>query len=82
MISDALNLLRVQYSSTFEYEKGLNIEEVEQMKAMEKNLIGMAREVERLRDEVSNAEKRAHGNFLSVYRFGTLDGFCSDASDI
>ena len=56
-------------SSTFEYEKGSNIEQVEQMKAMEKNLFGMAREVEKLRAEVLNAEKRALGNstFLPVY---------------
>ncbi|PQQ13685.1 protein FLX-like 4 isoform X1 [Prunus yedoensis var. nudiflora] len=57
---DSLRREHHRLRSTFEYEKGLNIEEVEQMKAMEKNLIGMAREVERLRDEVSNAEKRAH----------------------
>lgn len=39
------------------------------MKAMEKNLVGMVREVERLRAEVLNAEKRAHGNFpcLSIW---------------
>ena len=52
-------------SSTFEYEKGSNIEQVEQMKAMEKNLFGMAREVEKLRAEVLNAEKRALGNNFS-----------------
>uniref|UniRef100_A0A5B7C244 Protein FLX-like 4 n=1 Tax=Davidia involucrata TaxID=16924 RepID=A0A5B7C244_DAVIN len=45
--------------TTFEYEKGLNMEKVEQMQAMEKDLIGMAREVEKLRAEVLNAEKRA-----------------------
>lgn len=45
---------------TFQYEKGSNIEQVEQMQAMEKNLIGMAREVEKLRAEVLSAEKRVH----------------------
>ncbi len=55
-------------SATFEYEKGINIEQVEQLKAMEKNLIGMAREVEKLRAEVLNAEKRAAlGNFSWLY---------------
>lgn len=49
-------------SKTFEYEKGSNIEKVEQMKLMEKDLIAMAKEVERLRAEVLNAEKRAQGN--------------------
>ncbi|CAK7338101.1 unnamed protein product [Dovyalis caffra] len=45
--------------ATFEYEKGLNIEKVEQMRAMERNLIGMAREMEKLRIDVLNAETRA-----------------------
>ncbi|RWR73967.1 protein FLX-like protein 4 isoform X1 [Cinnamomum micranthum f. kanehirae] len=43
----------------FEYEKGSNIDQVERMHAMERNLISMAREVEKLRAEVLNAEKRA-----------------------
>ncbi|OMO99429.1 hypothetical protein CCACVL1_03809 [Corchorus capsularis] len=45
---------------TFQYEKDSNIEQVEQMQAMEKNLIGMAREVERLHADVFSAEKRVH----------------------
>lgn len=52
-------------SGTFEYEKNKNIELVEQMKATEKNLIAMAREVEMLRAEILNVEKRTHGNFLA-----------------
>lgn len=48
----------------FEYEKGLNIDQVERMRAMEMNLISMAREVEKLRAEVLNAEKRARGMFF------------------
>lgn len=39
----------------------MNIVKVEQMKILEDNLIGIAEEVERLRTEVSNAEKRANG---------------------
>ncbi|CAL5376458.1 unnamed protein product [Camellia sinensis] len=50
---------RLRQCTTFEYEKGLNMEKVEQMQAMEKNMMGMAREVEKLRAEVLNAEKRA-----------------------
>ncbi|XWS16936.1 hypothetical protein CRYUN_Cryun33cG0024700 [Craigia yunnanensis] len=42
---------------TFQYEKGSNIEQVEQMQAMEKDLIGMAREVEKLHAEVLSAEE-------------------------
>ncbi|BAT76654.1 Protein FLX-like 4 [Vigna angularis] len=45
---------------TFEYEKKKNIELVDYMKAKEKNLIAMAREVEMLRAEILNAEKRVH----------------------
>ncbi|XP_061990627.1 protein FLX-like 4 isoform X3 [Rosa rugosa] len=58
---DSLRQEHERLRATFEYEKGRNIEQVEQMKAMEKNLMGMAGEVERLRAEVLNAEKRAQG---------------------
>nr|XP_043628867.1 protein FLX-like 4 [Erigeron canadensis] len=44
---------------TFEHEKGLNMEKVAQMEVLEKDLVGMAKEVERLRAEVLNAEKKA-----------------------
>lgn len=64
---NSLNLFVWLSSSTFEYEKGKNIEQVEQMQGMEKNLFGMAREVEKLRAEVLNAEKRALGNFPCLY---------------
>ncbi|KAK9937720.1 hypothetical protein M0R45_014492 [Rubus argutus] len=57
---DSLRQEHQRLRATFEYEKGINIEQVEQMKEMEKNLVGMVREVERLRAEVLNAEKRAH----------------------
>ncbi|GAU20947.1 hypothetical protein TSUD_200960 [Trifolium subterraneum] len=43
---------------TFEYEKSKNVELVDQLKAKEKKLIAMAREVEMLRSEILNAEKR------------------------
>ncbi|TYI94071.1 hypothetical protein E1A91_D02G177900v1 [Gossypium mustelinum] len=46
---------------TFQHEKESNIEQVEQMQAMEKNLIRMAKEVEKLRAEVLSAEKKMHG---------------------
>lgn len=57
---DSLRKEHQRLRTTFEYEKGLNMEKVEQMQAMEKDLVGMAREVEKLRAEVLNAEKRAH----------------------
>ncbi|KAK9275177.1 hypothetical protein L1049_022438 [Liquidambar formosana] len=56
---DSLRQEHQRLRATFEYEKGFNIEQVEEMKAMEKDLVGMAREVEKLRADVLNAEKRA-----------------------
>lgn len=47
--------------TNFQSEKGLNIDQVEQMKAMEKSLIGMATEVEKLRADVRCAVQR-HGS--------------------
>ncbi|MQL91307.1 hypothetical protein Taro_023917 [Colocasia esculenta] len=41
----------------FEREKGLNIEQVRHMHVMEKNMISVAREVEKLRADVLNSEK-------------------------
>ncbi|KAH9314640.1 hypothetical protein KI387_023267, partial [Taxus chinensis] len=40
--------------NAFEYEKATNNEQMEQMQKMEKNLISMAREVEKLRAEISS----------------------------
>ncbi|XP_043690250.1 protein FLX-like 1 [Telopea speciosissima] len=45
--------------AAIEYEKKGHAENYEQGQAMEKNLIAMAREVEKLRAEIANAEKRA-----------------------
>ena len=63
------NLCGGENSATFEYEKGLNIDNVEQLQAMEKNLVGMAREMEKLHAEVVNAEMRGHGDFSCLYRW-------------
>lgn len=57
-----LNSLRLEHQklrSSFEYEKGLNIELVEQMQATEKDLMDMVQQLQKLRSEVLNAEKRA-----------------------
>lgn len=62
---DGLRQEHQKLRSTFEHEKGKNMEKVAQMELMEKDLVGMAREVERLRAEVLNAEKRA--NAPTVY---------------
>ncbi|XP_042483832.1 protein FLX-like 1 [Macadamia integrifolia] len=45
--------------AAIDYEKKGHAENYEQGQAMEKNLIAMAREVEKLRAEIANAEKRA-----------------------
>ncbi|KAJ7295547.1 hypothetical protein O6H91_Y181300 [Diphasiastrum complanatum] len=45
--------------TAFDYEKKAIGEQLEQRQAMEKNLVSMAREVEKLRAELTNAEKRA-----------------------
>ncbi|PON99271.1 hypothetical protein TorRG33x02_048140 [Trema orientale] len=57
---DSLRREHQRLRATFEYEKGLNIDQVDQLQAMEKTLISMAREVEKLRIQVSNAEKKAN----------------------
>ncbi|KAF8389297.1 hypothetical protein HHK36_025990 [Tetracentron sinense] len=65
--------------AVFEYEKGLNIEQVEQMQAMETNLVSMAREMEKLRAEVSNAEKKLHAPNPYGYTYRDLDPSYSPA---
>jgi putative NADPH-quinone reductase len=50
--------------SQFEYEKNTNVKQVEQMRTMEMNLITMTKEAEKLRADVSNAEKRTQGTNL------------------
>ncbi|CAK7322526.1 unnamed protein product [Dovyalis caffra] len=59
--------------ATFEYEKGLNIEKVEQMRAMEQNLIGMAREMDKLGVDVLNAKTRARAPNRYVGGCASLD---------
>lgn len=41
------------------------MEQVEQMRAMDKNLISLAREVEKLRADVRSAEKGERGKYSS-----------------
>lgn len=53
----------------YELEKKENQELMEQNQAMEKNLVSMAREIERLRAEQMAAERRARGlgaNFIFI----------------
>lgn len=58
----------------FEYEKKGNEELVEQNRAMEKNLISMAREIEKLRAEQASIDWRPRGIFLSHSYKGASPG--------
>lgn len=61
-------------SEIFEHEKGLNIEKVQRMQMMEKDMMAMDAKLEKLRAELSNAEKRAHGIIcLNLYTFKIFD---------
>lgn len=57
---DGLRQEHQKLRATFEYEKGSNIKQVEQMRAKDKNLMDMVRDVEKLRAEVLNAKQGAH----------------------
>lgn len=64
--------VKVLVRRAYEYEKKANEEQVEQKQAMEKNLISMAREIEMLRAEQLNVERRTRGlGFLSFSHFHT-----------
>ncbi|XP_068663924.1 protein FLX-like 3 [Aristolochia californica] len=49
----------VRARTAFEYEKKANMEQVEHKQAMEKNLVSMVREVEKLRAELIGTDNRA-----------------------
>uniref|UniRef100_A0A1D1YAM3 Cortactin-binding protein 2 n=2 Tax=Anthurium amnicola TaxID=1678845 RepID=A0A1D1YAM3_9ARAE len=70
---DSLGQEHQKLRAAFEYEKGSNIDQVKQMHVMEKNLISMAREVEKLRAEVLNAEKKAQAPNTYESSFGSAD---------
>ncbi|KAJ7523763.1 hypothetical protein O6H91_18G062000 [Diphasiastrum complanatum] len=63
--------------TAFEFEKKANNEQFEERQVMEKNLVSMAREVEKLRAELTVAEKRARagGNagYSAISQYG--DGY-------
>lgn len=49
------------FRAAYEYEKKLNTEQMEQRQILEKNLISMAREVEKLRTESMTMDAMARG---------------------
>ncbi|XP_019170597.1 PREDICTED: protein FLX-like 4 [Ipomoea nil] len=60
-----------QLRETFEFEKGKNIAKVEQMKLLETDVVAKATEVERLRTELLNAERRAK----EIHSYGQPYGY-------
>lgn len=48
--------------TAFEFEKKTNAEQLEQRQAMEQNLLAVARDLEKLKTEAANAEKRTRVN--------------------
>uniref|UniRef100_A0A5B6ZQM3 Protein FLX-like 3 n=1 Tax=Davidia involucrata TaxID=16924 RepID=A0A5B6ZQM3_DAVIN len=69
---DGMHKELLEARRAFEYEKKANEEQVEQKQAMEKNLVSMAREIEKLRAEQMSAERRARG--LGAGGYGMLNG--------
>ncbi|CAL9133509.1 Protein kinase PKN PRK1, effector [Musa troglodytarum] len=72
---DGLRQELIRARTTYEYETKANAEQLEQRQAMEKNLVSMAREVEKLRAEM---EKRARGPGSGAY--GGVHNASSDIS--
>ncbi|CAI9286305.1 unnamed protein product [Lactuca saligna] len=65
----------MHFRAAIDYEKKGGIEMMEQRQAMEKNLVSMAREVEKLRAELSNTDVGSWGAGGSYgMKFGSSDG--------
>ncbi|KAG6601786.1 Zinc finger protein CONSTANS-LIKE 16, partial [Cucurbita argyrosperma subsp. sororia] len=67
---DGLHKELIEARRAYEYEKKANEEQIEQKQVMEKNLVSMAREIEKLRAEKLNIE-RARG--LGAEGYGILN---------
>ncbi|KGN45961.1 protein FLX-like 3 [Cucumis sativus] len=67
---DGLHKELIEARRAYEYEKKANEEQIEQKQSMEKNLVSMAREIEKLRAEKLNIE-RARG--LGAENYGILN---------
>lgn len=64
VLNELLTAASSLFRRVYEYEKKGNEELMEQNRAMEKNLITMAREIENLRAEQASSDRRARGIFL------------------
>ncbi|KAK9131137.1 hypothetical protein Sjap_011624 [Stephania japonica] len=80
---DGLHQELMRARGAFEYEKKANVELVEQRQAMEKNLVSMAREVEKLRADLSTSDARPwSGGGAYGVKLGSPDGgFTSSYGD-
>lgn len=54
-----IDFATIFFRRAYEYERKASEEQVEQKQAMENNLVSMAREIEKLRAEQLNADRRA-----------------------
>ncbi|XP_022881973.1 protein FLX-like 3 [Olea europaea var. sylvestris] len=70
---DKMGIELIDARRMYEYEKKGNEELVEQNQSMEKNLLSMAREIEKLRTEQASIERRARGG-LGVGGYGMMNG--------
>ncbi|KAG0581130.1 hypothetical protein KC19_4G227100 [Ceratodon purpureus] len=71
---DVLRAEMLQTRTAFEVERKTNAEQMEQRQAIEQNLLAMARELEKLRTEAVNAEKRARVNPGGAVYNGNYNG--------
>eukprot|EP00249_Psilotum_nudum_P021773 c28238_g1_i6 orf=237-1130(+) len=66
--------------TAFEFEKKANADLLDQRQVLEKNLVSLAREVEKLRAELTNTEKISRGAYGGAY--GADPGFGSVPSNV
>ncbi|KAK7335883.1 hypothetical protein VNO80_27994 [Phaseolus coccineus] len=82
---DGLHQELVRARTMVDYEKKANIEFMEQRQSMEKNLVSMAREVEKLRAELASSDGRHWGAGMSGgpygTKFGSPEGFPTPYTD-
>ncbi|KAK7402268.1 hypothetical protein VNO78_14395 [Psophocarpus tetragonolobus] len=82
---DGLHQELMRARTMVDYEKKANMEFMEQRQSMEKNLVSMAREVEKLRAELASADGRHWGAGMSGgpygTKFGSPEGFPAPYAD-
>ncbi|KAF9593198.1 hypothetical protein IFM89_020494 [Coptis chinensis] len=77
---DGLHPELIRAREAFEYEKKANLEQMEQKQVMEKNLITLARELEKLRAELSSDQRaRAIGGIYALSKGSSEMGYTGTA---